>query len=64
MRKPGAMCLAFHHGAQMNHVQSVSAIETRLEGPICLFMLFFISNFVFLDSQTLLAFYCYLLLFA
>ena len=61
MRKPGAMCLAFHHGAQMNHVQSVSAIETRLEGPICLFMLFFISNFVFIGFTD---FICFLLLFA
>ena len=45
MRKPGAMCLAFHTGSQMNHAQSVSAIETWLEGPIYLFMLFF--NFLF-----------------
>ena len=60
MRKPGAMCLAFHHGAQMNHVQSVSAIETRLEGPICLFMLFCISNFVFIGFTD---FICFLLLF-
>ena len=60
MRKPGAMCLAFHHGAQLNHVQSVSAIESRLEGPICLFMLFFISNFVFIGFTD---FICFLLLF-
>ena len=56
MRKPGAMCLAFHHGAQMNHVQSVSAIETRLEGPICLFMLFLISNFVFIGFTDFISF--------
>ena len=56
MRKPGAMCLAFHHGAQKNHVQSVSAIETRLEGPICLFMLFFISNFVFIGFTDFISF--------
>ena len=60
MRKPGAMCLAFHHEAQKNHVQSVSAIESGLEGPICLFMLCFISNFVFIGFTD---FICFLLLF-
>ena len=40
----------------MNHVQSVSAIETRLEGPKCLFMLFFISTFVFIGFTDFISF--------